>query len=82
MEPEGSLPRSREPATCPYPEPYQSSPCPPIPLLEDPYQFFITKKINADITLRHYVIALTETEFLYVFQCKDRFLFNLIFVWG
>jgi hypothetical protein len=24
MEPEGSLPHSQEPATCPYPEPYQS----------------------------------------------------------
>jgi hypothetical protein len=23
MEPEGSLPHSQEPATCPYPEPYQ-----------------------------------------------------------
>jgi hypothetical protein len=29
MEPEGSLPHSQEPATCPYPEPYQPSPCPP-----------------------------------------------------
>jgi hypothetical protein len=29
MEHEGSLPHSQEPATCPYPEPYQSSPCPP-----------------------------------------------------
>jgi hypothetical protein len=26
MEPEGSLQHSQEPATCPYPEPYQSSP--------------------------------------------------------
>jgi hypothetical protein len=25
MEPEGSLPHSQEPATCPYPEPYPSS---------------------------------------------------------
>jgi hypothetical protein len=29
MEPEGSLPHSQEPANCPYPEPDQSSPCPP-----------------------------------------------------
>jgi hypothetical protein len=29
MESEGSLPHSQQPATCPYPEPYQSSPCPP-----------------------------------------------------
>ena len=28
MEPEGSLPRSQEPTTCPYPEPNRSSPCP------------------------------------------------------
>jgi hypothetical protein len=27
MEPEGSLPHSQVPATCPYPEPDQSSPC-------------------------------------------------------
>ena len=29
MEPEGSLPHSQKPATCPYPEPAGSSPCPP-----------------------------------------------------
>jgi hypothetical protein len=29
MEPGGSLPHSQEPATCPCPEPAQSSPCPP-----------------------------------------------------
>ena len=36
MEPEGLLPHSQVPATCPYPEPDQSSPCPYIPLPEDP----------------------------------------------
>jgi hypothetical protein len=30
MEPEGSLPHSQEPATCPYPEPDQSSTLHPI----------------------------------------------------
>jgi len=35
MEPEGSLPHSQAPVTCAYIEPYQSSPCPPIPILED-----------------------------------------------
>jgi hypothetical protein len=30
MEPEGSLPHSQEPATCPYPEPQQFSPCLPM----------------------------------------------------
>jgi len=33
METECSLPHSQEPATCPYPEPDQFSPCSPIPLL-------------------------------------------------
>ena len=37
MEPECSLQRLQEPATSPYPEPNQSSPCTPIPLFEDPY---------------------------------------------
>jgi hypothetical protein len=36
MEPEGSLPRSQVPATCPYPEPAWSSPYPHILLVEDP----------------------------------------------
>ena len=29
MVPEGSLPHSQEPATCPFPDPARSSPCPP-----------------------------------------------------
>ena len=33
MEPEGSLPHSQVPATCPYPEPARSSPYVPFPLL-------------------------------------------------
>ena len=40
MEPEGSLPHSKAPAICPYPEPDQSSPSPHIPLLEDPFQYY------------------------------------------
>jgi hypothetical protein len=35
MEPDGSLPHSQVPATCPYCEPAQSSPYPHIPLPED-----------------------------------------------
>jgi hypothetical protein len=34
MEPEGSLPHLQVSATCPYPEPAQSSPYPYIPLPE------------------------------------------------
>jgi hypothetical protein len=42
MEPEGSLPHSQAPATCPYPEPAQSNPHTPIPLPEDPsYYIYI-----------------------------------------
>ena len=36
MEPEGPLTHSYVPATCPYPEPDQSSPHLPIPHPEDP----------------------------------------------
>jgi len=36
MEAEGSLLHSQVPATCPYPEPTQSSPYTHIPLPEDP----------------------------------------------
>jgi hypothetical protein len=35
--PEGSLPHSQHPDTCPYPKPHGSSPCTPNPLLEDPF---------------------------------------------
>ena len=40
MEPEGSLPHSQVPATCPYPEPARSSPYPHIPLPEDPSYYY------------------------------------------
>jgi hypothetical protein len=37
MEPEGSSPYTQEPATCPYPEPDQSSLRSPTQPLEDPF---------------------------------------------
>ena len=40
MEPEGSLPHSQIPATCPYPEPARSSPYPHILLPGDPSQYY------------------------------------------
>ena len=40
MKREFSLPRSQEPATCPYYETDQSSPCPAIPVLEDPFHYY------------------------------------------
>ena len=43
MEPENSLPHLHVPATCPYPEWDQTSPCPPpapSELPEDPYSYY------------------------------------------
>ena len=37
MKPEGSLPLSQEHATYTYPEPDQTSPCFPLPRLENPF---------------------------------------------
>ena len=41
MEPEGSLPYSQAPATCPYPEPTPSSPHNSFPLPEGRYMYYI-----------------------------------------
>ena len=40
MKPEGSLPHSQVPATCPYPEPARSSPYSHIPLPEYPPYYY------------------------------------------
>ena len=40
MEPEVSLPHSKQPANFPYPEPDQPNPCLPIPRLEDSFQYY------------------------------------------
>ena len=42
MEPDGSLPHSQVPATCPYHEPARSSPYPHIVLPEDPSKYYPT----------------------------------------
>ena len=44
MEPEGSLPLSQAPATCPYPEPARFSPYPHIPLPEHPVNIILPSK--------------------------------------
>jgi hypothetical protein len=41
MEPEGSVAHLQEPATCPYPEPQQSTPCLLIPCLEEPFSYYL-----------------------------------------
>jgi len=43
MEPEGSLPHSETPVTCPYPEPHQTSPCLYVSLLEDWKQYYLPR---------------------------------------
>jgi len=40
MDPEGSLLHSQLPSNCPYPKPTKTSPCPPIPLLEDTFKYY------------------------------------------
>ena len=40
MEPEGSLPHSQVPATCPYPKQARSSPYQYIPLPENPSDYY------------------------------------------
>jgi len=41
MEPEGSLPHTKVPATCPYPEPDLSSPYPHTLIPEDPFEYYV-----------------------------------------
>jgi len=40
MEPEGSLPHSQVPTTCPYPEPARSNPDSQTPFPEDPSEYY------------------------------------------
>ena len=42
MEPEGSLPQSQVPATCPYPKPARFTSHPHIPLPEDPSSYYVS----------------------------------------
>jgi len=49
MEPEGSLPHSQVPATCPYPEPARSSPYSYIPLPEALFHCFGRTKVSVQV---------------------------------
>jgi len=44
MQPEGSLPHTKAPAISSYPEPDQSIPCPPIPLLSGLFNNILPRK--------------------------------------
>jgi len=52
MEPESSSPHSQAPATCPYPEPYQSNPCPAPHFLKSSFTLF-TKYHHVDQIIGH-----------------------------
>ena len=67
MEPEGSLPHSQVPDTCPYPEPSRSIPYPHIPLLEEPSTFGSPKR-SLSFRFHHqnpvYTSPLTHTRYM------------------
>ena len=62
MEPEGSLPHLQVHATCAYPQPDQSSPCPHMSLTEDPSCTSIT---SSKQTYRMFILSLHRTRQLY-----------------
>jgi len=54
MEPKGSLPHLKAPATCPYPEPDESNPRLPIPLPEAHFIyiiFFLQRRLSEGISI-------------------------------
>ena len=51
MEPEGLLPHSQEPATCPYPEPDQYSPCFPSSFSKIHFNIIILSRIKLEVRM-------------------------------
>ena len=66
MKTEDSLPHSPVPAACPYPERHGSSPCPHIPIPEDPSEYY----------LRIYAWIFQVVTFPWVFPPKPFIHFN------
>ena len=69
MEPEGSLPQSQVPATCPYPEPDQSSSHPHIPLPEDPSEIPLHPRYYLQQDLKF--ILCKKLDCLFTFSAVD-----------
>jgi hypothetical protein len=74
MEPEGLSPHSQEPATCPYPEPDQSSPRPPTQPLEDPFSVLLIREWNT-----FYLIH--DIKFCWACRRRDKHILNLDSRW-
>jgi hypothetical protein len=81
MEPEGSLPHSQVPATCPYPEPARSSPYLHIPLPADPSYYrppiyaWVAKTweiswLNSWPSTRDHVMHSTKVSGYGLFHCR------------
>jgi hypothetical protein len=52
MEPEGSLPQSQVPTTCPYPEPTQSNPHHPLQLEQSCCYFKMDEERKSKLTIK------------------------------
>ena len=77
MEPEGSLPHSQEPATCPYPEPDQCSSC--------PASHFLKKNISIILVLPSGLFPSTPTPCMCLscLPCVPQALsISLFFIWS
>jgi hypothetical protein len=67
MKPEGSLPYSQLPATCPYPVPTPSSPHDPLQLPKHPKNVFRSDVLNEIVSFFESELWILLQQMLYVF---------------